>query len=368
MRDKDTTYMRKALGMAVKGLGKTSPNPAVGAVIVRNDVVIASGYHKGAGENHAEVDALSRLKGRIKSGDTMYVTLEPCNHQGRTPPCTRAILKSGIRKVVIGMKDPNPLVKGGGIQYLREKGIKVATGVLEKECEELLEPWVKFSKTGRPFVIAKSALTLDGWTAASTGNSKWVTGERAREYVHSLRSQVDGIMVGIGTVLADDPMLTSRLKRGKGRNPHRIIVDTHLKIPSDARLLMDDSGAFSYIASGRKISRKSLERIEKENIFVLKCPVRNGRVDLNTLMDIIGKKSITSILIEGGSNLMGSMIREKLIDKFLIFKAPKLLGGGDGIPMAAGKGPRRMAEAVNLKDVTVKKYGEDLLITGYPEY
>lgn len=349
-------------------MGKTSPNPAVGAVIVRNNAVIASGYHKGAGESHAEVDALSRLKGKVRAGDTMYVTLEPCNHQGRTPPCTGSILKSGIKKVVIGMKDPNPSVKGGGIQYLRRKGIKVTTGVLERECKEFLEPWVKFSKTGRPFVIAKSALTLDGWTAASTGNSKWVTGEKARAYVHRLRSWVDGIMVGVGTVLADDPMLTSRLKSGKGRNPHRIVVDTHLRISAGARLLIDDPGSCSFIATGRKINKKFIERIEKENTFVLKCPVKNGQVDLNALMDIIGEKSITSILLEGGSNLMGSMLREKLIDKVLIFKAPKLLGGGDGIPMAAGKGPRKMAESVNLRDVTLKKFGEDILVSGYPEY
>jgi diaminohydroxyphosphoribosylaminopyrimidine deaminase/5-amino-6-(5-phosphoribosylamino)uracil reductase len=277
-------------------------------------------------------------------------------------------LKSGIRKVVIGMKDPNPSVKGGGIQYLRKKGIKVTTGILERECEKLLEPWVKFSTTGRPFVIAKSALTLDGWTAASTGDSRWVTGEKAREYVHTLRSQVDGIMVGIGTVLADNPILTSRLKNGKGRNPHRIIVDTHLKIPADAGLLIDDPGSCSFIAAGRKVNKKALERIEKDNTFVLKCPVRNGRIDLNALMDIIGKKSITSVLLEGGSNLMGSMIREKLVDKFLIFMAPKLLGGGDGIPMAAGKGPGRMAESLNLRDVEIKKYGEDILVAGYPEY
>ena len=354
--------------MAARGLGRTSPNPAVGAVIVRDGDIIASGYHKKAGENHAEIDALSKLKSKIKEGDIMYVTLEPCNHQGLTPPCTRAIVKSGIKKIVIGMKDPNPSVKGGGIQYLREKGVKVKTGVLEKECEKFLESWVKYSKTGKPFIMAKSALTLDGWTATSAGNSKWVTGEKAREYVHRLRSQVDGIMVGIGTVLADDPRLTARMKRVKSRNPHRIIVDTRLKIPPDARLFLDDSGALNYIASGSKISRKAVERIEKDNTFILRCPVKNGRVELSALMDIIGKKSITSILLEGGSSLMGSMIKEKLIDKFLIFKAPRLLGGSDGIPMASGKGPRRMAESINLKDVDVKKYGDDLLITGYPQY
>ena len=359
--------MKSALRMAKKGVGKTSPNPAVGAVIVRDDRIIASGYHKKAGENHAEVDALSNLKGKITPRDIMYVTLEPCNHQGKTPPCTRAILAKGIKNVVIGMKDPNPSVKGGGIEFLKSKGVNVRTGVLENECEQLLESWKKYSITGRPFIIAKSALTLDGFSATSTGHSMWVTGEKARQYVHRLRSEVDAVVVGVGTVIADDPLLTCRLSRG-GRNPVRIIVDTHLRIPENSRLLNDDSQALNYIIVGKDVDKKLIKRIERGNTSVIKCPVKDGRVDLNKLLDILGKKSVTSILFEGGSKMMGSMIKERLIDKFLIFKAPKLLGGNDGIPMSKGKGPVYMNDSLNLKGVKVKKYGEDILISGYPSY
>jgi diaminohydroxyphosphoribosylaminopyrimidine deaminase/5-amino-6-(5-phosphoribosylamino)uracil reductase len=368
LKDKDIKYMRCALRMAKKGLGNTAPNPAVGAVIVRDDRIIASGYHKKAGENHAEVDTLSNLEGKATSRDIMYVTLEPCNHQGKKPPCTRAILESGIKNVVVGMKDPNPSVKGGGIEYLRSRGLNVKTGVLEKECGQLLEPWSKYAKTGKPFIMAKSALTLDGYSATSTGHSMWVTGEEARQHVHRLRAEVDAVMVGIGTVIADDPRLTSRLKRGKGRNPHRIIVDTRLRIPENARLLNDDSGALNYIIVGNDVDMKLINRIERGNTSVIKCPVKDNRVDLNAMLDILGRRSITSVLFEGGSGLMGSMIRERLIDKFLIFKAPKLLGGNDGIPMAKGKGPVYMDDSLKLEDIKVKKYGEDILISGYPAY
>ena len=360
--------MKSALRMAKKGIGRTSPNPAVGAVIVRDNEIIASGYHKMAGANHAEVDALSNLEGEITPRDIMYVTLEPCNHHGKTPPCTRAIIENGIKNVVVGMKDPNPGVLGGGIEYLMSQGINVKTGVLEKECGQFLESYSKYVRTGKPFVIAKSALTLDGYTATSTGHSRWVTGEEARQYVHRLRSEVDAVMVGIGTVIADDPQLTSRLKRGRGGNPHRIIVDTHLRMPHNARLLNDDSEAINYIVTGEGIDRQLIKRIERGNTSVIKCPVRKNRVDLGVMMEILGKKSITSVLFEGGAGLMGSMIKERLADKFLIFKAPKLLGGNDGIPMSKGKGPLYMSDSLSLKDIKVKKYGEDILISGYPDY
>lgn len=352
--------------MAKKGIGKTSPNPAVGAVIVRDDNIIASGFHKKAGANHAEVDALSNLKGEITSRDIMYVTLEPCNHQGKTPPCTSAIIGSGIKNVIVGMKDPNPSVMGGGIDYLRSKGVNVKSKVLEKECEQFLETFSKYVRTGRPYIIAKSALTLDGYSATSTGHSMWVTGEEARQYVHRLRSEVDAVMVGIGTVIADDPQLTSRLKRGKGCNPHRIIVDTHLRIPENARLLKDESQVKNYIIAGEDADSRLINRIERGNTSVIKCPVKNNQVDLNAMLDILGEKSITSVLFEGGSGMMGSMIRERLIDKFLIFKAPKILGGNDGFPMSKGKGSAYMSDSYKLKDIKVKKYGEDILISGYP--
>jgi diaminohydroxyphosphoribosylaminopyrimidine deaminase / 5-amino-6-(5-phosphoribosylamino)uracil reductase len=360
--------MKTALKMALKGLGKTTPNPAVGAVIVRDGCVIASGYHKMAGAAHAEVDAISNLKVKTSPRDVLYVTLEPCNHYGKTPPCTKAILDSGIKNVVVGMKDPNPGVKGGGIEFLEKNGVNVKTGVLEKECMELLESFTKFVKTGRPFVIAKSALTLDGFTATSTGHSMWVTGEVARRYVHRLRSRVDAVMVGVGTVIADNPLLTSRFAGKNSRNPHRIIVDTHLKIPPDSRLLNDDADVRNYIVTGKKVSGEKIKRVERSNTSVIRCPVKDNHIDLTALMDIIGQINITSILLEGGAALMGSMLRERLIDKFLIFKAPKLLGGSDGMPMATGKGPLSMNDTLNLDRIKTRMIGPDILISGYPVY
>ena len=247
---KDERFMKEALRLAKKGMGRTSPNPMVGAVIVRDGRIIASGYHRRAGLNHAEVEALSDMKGRIMDGDIMYVTLEPCNHHGRTPPCTEAILESSLKRLIIGMEDPNPGVTGGGIDFLREKGIDVSSGVLEHECRRLNEAYIKSVSMGSPFVIAKSALTLDGWTATSTGHSKWITNEKSRQFVHRLRDRVDGVLVGVGTVIKDDPLLTTRLKNKRGRDPVRIIVDTHLRIQPSAKVIDHDSDSMTLICTG----------------------------------------------------------------------------------------------------------------------
>jgi diaminohydroxyphosphoribosylaminopyrimidine deaminase/5-amino-6-(5-phosphoribosylamino)uracil reductase len=364
----DEKFMRMALRQARKGLGRTTPNPAVGAVVVREGKVIASGYHKRAGVNHAEVDALYKIGGKGKKGDVLYVTLEPCNHQGRTPPCTEAILKSGIKRVVVGMKDPNPKVSGGGSEFLREKGVEVTTGVLEAACRHLNEFFIKYISTGRPFVVAKSALTLDGWTATTTGDSWWITNEKSRQFVHRLRDRVDGVMVGVGTVLADDPSLTTRLRNRKGRDPVRIIVDTHLRTPDNAKVLNNDSPAMTLMAVGDGVSPERLKGIKKENVSTLVCPIKDGGIDLVALMDDLVKKSITSLLVEGGATLMGSMIRERLIDKYYFFQAPKILGGNDGIPMASGPGPERIRECLNLRDIRTRKFGSDVMIRGYPDY
>ena len=360
--------MREALRQARKGLGRTSPNPAVGALIVRNGEIIASGYHKRAGSGHAEIEALANLGGRCRKNDTLYVTLEPCNHHGRTPPCTEAILSSGIKKVVVGMKDPNPKVSGDGCGFLAEKGVEVRTGVLESECRRINEAYLNFVSTGRPFVVAKSALTMDGWTATVTGHSRWVTNEKSRRFVHRLRDRLDGVLVGVGTVLADDPMLTTRLKRGVGKDPVRIIVDTGLRIPGEAKVLNSDSSAPTLIAVGADVPPHRLKRVEREGVANVACPTKEGGIDLPALMDILGGMDITSLLLEGGSTLMGSMIREGLIDKFYIFKAPRILGGNDGIPMASGPGPGRMNDCLRLKDIKVRRFGDDILVRGYPEY
>ena len=360
--------MRAALRQAKKGLGRTSPNPAVGAVIVRDGKIIASGYHKRAGWNHAEVEALARIEGRGKKNDTLYVTLEPCNHHGRTPPCTEAILSSGIKKLVVGTKDPNPKVTGGGCEILTEKGVKVRTGILEAECRRLNEAFFKFAATGRPFVVAKSALTMDGWSATATGHSRWVTNEKSRQFVHRLRDRLDGVLIGVGTVLADDPMLTARLKRGAGKDPVRIIVDTKLRIPENARVLNSQSSAPTLVAVGPDVTPQRLRRTERNGVINLVCPTQEGGIDLAALMDILGGMDITSLLVEGGSAIMGSMIRQRLVDKFYIFKAPKILGGNDGIPMASGPGPRKMEGCLRLRDVRVRRFGDDILVRGYPDY
>jgi diaminohydroxyphosphoribosylaminopyrimidine deaminase / 5-amino-6-(5-phosphoribosylamino)uracil reductase len=364
----DSKYMKEAIRLAAKGLGRTSPNPVVGAVIVRHGKIIASGYHKKAGLNHAEVEALSMIGGKGRPDDTLYVTLEPCNHHGKTPPCTEAILRSGIRNVVTGMSDPNPSVAGGGAEFLKKKGVRVSSGVLEAECRRLNEGWLKFISTGRPFVIAKSAVTMDGWTATSKGHSKWITSDRSRNFVHRLRDRVDGIMVGVGTIISDDPSLTARLKDGKGRDPVRIIVDTHLRMPHNAKALNPDSGSGTIIVAGNKTPKSRLRTFEKDNVHILTCATKHGRIDLTRLMDALGKMSIVTLMVEGGSEIMGSMIREGLVDKFYLFTAPRILGGDDGVPMARGKGPERMDESVTLRDMQVKRFGDDILVIGYPEY
>ena len=360
--------MREALRQARKGLGRTSPNPAVGALIVRNGEVIASGYHRRAGSDHAEIEALAKIGGRGHKDDILYVSLEPCNHHGRTPPCTEAILSSGIKKLVVGMKDPNPKVSGGGCEFLAEKGVEVRTGVLESECRRINEAFLKFVTTGRPFVVLKSALTMDGWTATATGHSHWVSNEKSRRFVHRLRDRLDGVLVGVGTVLADDPMLTTRLKRGVGKDPVRIVVDTHLRIPHEAKVLNSESSAPTLIAVGADVPPQHLRSVEREGVTNLLCPTKEGWIDLPALMDILGGMDITSILVEGGSTLIGSMIREGLIDKFYIFKAPKILGGNDGFPMASGPGPRKMNDCLRLRDMKVRRFGDDILVRGYPAY
>ena len=363
----DEKYMREALRLARRGLGRTSPNPAVGAVIVRDGKVIAAGYHRRAGEAHAEINALSRLKGRPRSGDTLYVTLEPCNHHGKTPPCTAAILESGIRRVVVGMRDPNPHVAGGGCAVLAAEGVAVKTGLLEEACRRLNEAYIKFVTTSRPFVIAKTALTLDGWTATSAGHSQWITNEASRQFVHRLRDRVDAVMVGVETVLADDPALNTRLRKGEGKNPVRIILDTNLRTPPQAKVVTHDDGS-TWIAVGDDISARRLERRAGERVSFLRCPKKDGRIDLSALMDRLGERSVTSVLLEGGSTVMGAMLRERLIDKVYIFKAPKLLGGGDGIPMASGPGVRTMAESIGIRQLKIRRFGEDVLFEGYPWY
>ncbi len=364
----DTKFMKLALKEARKGLGRTSPNPAVGAVVVMNGKAVAQGYHQKAGMPHAEVEAFAKIGNRAPGG-TLYVTLEPCNHFGRTPPCTELILKSGVKRVVVGSRDPNPLVTGGGCDYLEKKGMEVVTGILRDECTRLNEAFNKFVLTGKPFVIAKSAITLDGWTATSAQHSQWITNEKSRGFVHRLRDRTDAVLMGIGTVLADDPAMTVRFKTKEGKDPVRIVVDTHFRTPADAKVMKNSSAAPTIIATsieGDQSFRDSGPH--PKGVQTLVCPTVKGEIDLTALLEKLGKMGITSVLVEGGAMILGAMLRAHLVDKCYVFIAPKILGGGDGIPMAAGPGPETMEESLKLQHVKVRRFGDDVLIQGYPSY
>lgn len=357
-------YMRRALALARRGLGRTSPNPAVGCVLVRDGEVVGEGWHRKAGTPHAEVHALAAAGERAR-GAHAYVTLEPCSHVGRTGPCAQALIHAGIARVYVGMTDPNPLVNGKGIALLSEAGIPVQVGVLAAECRELNEPFIKQVTTGRPFVILKSALTLDGKTATTSGDSKWITCEKSRRYVHKLRGIVDAVMVGIGTVMADDPQLTCRMGVS-GRDPDRVVVDSQLRIPLNAQVLRPSAMARTIIATTVQNAEK-ISALEAAGATVVVCRAQSGRVDLADLLVRLGALGIQSILLEGGSGLVGSMVRMGLVDKFLLFYAPKLFAGGDGIGLCAGAGVPEMSAAYPLRIERITRFADDFLVTAYPE-
>jgi diaminohydroxyphosphoribosylaminopyrimidine deaminase/5-amino-6-(5-phosphoribosylamino)uracil reductase len=364
----DEYFMQLALGLAKKGEGFTSPNPMVGAVIVKNGKVVGKGYHHAAGKAHAEINAINEA-GALAKGATLYVTLEPCNHTGRTPPCTQKILASGIRRVVVAMHDPNPDVKGGGIDYLKHQGIEVKAGVCEEQAKKLNEIFIKFVRTHRPFTIIKCAATLDGRIATRTGDSRWVTGEESRKFVHRLRHAVDAIMVGINTVEKDDPSLTTRLENRLGGlkclDPVRIVLDTHLRIAEKAKLLRLDSDSDTIIITGHSVSEDKKSRIEQQGARVIECPVKDGLIDLDMLMDRLGALGITSLLIEGGSRVIASALSAGIVEKIFFFFAPKILGGDDGVPICKGKGADVMKSCIPVKNVNIRQFGKDVMIQGY---
>ncbi len=364
--DVDEIFMKKVLRLARRGLGSTSPNPVVGTLVVKNGQIIGSGYHRKAGAPHAEIEALSMAGERAK-GSTLFVNLEPCNHYGRTPPCTKAILKSGIKRVVVGIADPNPNVTGGGCKFLRSKGVEVKYGVLEEECTRLNEVYIKYVKKGKPFVILKGALTLDGWIATKTGNSRWITNEKSRKFVHSLRKKVDAIMVGVETIIADNPLLSPYLTGNSAPDPVRVIADTNLRVPLESRVFNSGTSALTIIASGSNVSRTKRKRVEGLGARVISCQMRDGRIDLADLLDKLAEMSIGSVLVEGGGTIFGSIIREGLVDKFYIFLAPKILGGNNGIPFTRGPGCDTVKDCLNLKVLMVRRFDDDIMIEAYPK-
>ena len=362
----DQHFMQMALDLAIKGEGYTSPNPMVGAVVVKDGRVVGEGFHEGVGGPHAEVNALDAA-GKLAAGATLYITLEPCNHTGRTPPCTEKILAAGISRVVFALPDPNEKVVGGGSEYLKRHGLQVASGICEMQARKQNEAFIKYVSTGRPFVIAKCAATLDGRIATRTGDSKWVTGEAARRFVHRLRHAVDAIMVGSKTVQIDDPSLTTRLDDRQGRDPLRIILDSHLSIAPDARVLQQASAADTFLVTGRGVAPTKKAVFEQAGARVIETPLKNNGIDLAVLMDQLGAMEIVSLLIEGGSRVLASAFQEGIVDKVNFFYAPKVLGGDDGIPICSGAGAELMSESVPIKDIAVQRFDDDVLIEGYVE-
>lgn len=357
-------FMKRALKLASKGLGKTSPNPMVGAVIVKDGEIAAEGYHKKAGQSHAEINAIE-VAGTDANGADLYVTLEPCSHFGKTPPCADAVINAGIKRVFVAMKDPNPKVSGNGIRRIEEAGIEVQTGLLEGEAKKLNEIFVKYITTGTPFVTLKAASTLDGHIATKTGTSKWITGEKSRHHVHRMRDKSDAILVGIRTVQKDDPSLTTRLTKGKGKDPIRVILDENLLISMDAKVITTKSTSLLIIATTEAAPKTKIDALVELGATLLVFDSDNELVPFRPLMERLGEMEITSLIIEGGSLVNASALRDNVVDKVAIFYAPKIFGGSDCINIFGGSGIESLSEAVQVKEMTLKKLGEDFLLEGY---
>ncbi len=356
--------MRRALFLARKGMGKTSPNPMVGAIILRHGKIVGEGYHHGPGQPHAEVMALGQA-GRTAKGGTLYTNLEPCCHTGkRTPPCTNAIIESGIARVVIAMEDPNPKVCGRGVKILRKAGISVTTGLLKQDAQKLNETFTKYMTTKRPFVLLKAAMTLDGKIATKMGESRWISGRPARQEVHRLRSLVDAVLVGIGTVLADNPGLLAN-RRGF-KNPLRVVIDPSLKIPVSTRLVLSCRETPTLVLTTRAASSIKLQELKQLGVRVETLPTSpKGKIAFQTILTLLGKTGITSLLIEGGGKVNGMALREGVVDKVLFYIAPKLLCGNDAKDVTAGVAIASLARAVQIQDMTVSHVGDDLRVEGY---
>ena len=358
----DEDYMREALRVAENARGRTSPNPLVGAVIVRGGRIVATGWHRKAGTPHAEVHAL-RMAGELAKGATLYVTLEPCAHYGRTGPCAKAVVEAGIARVVIALKDPNPLVAGKGIAILEEAGIEVKCGVLAREAAKLNEAFLKWIQMGLPLVALKTAMSLDGKIATYTGASQWITGEAARQQVHKYRDEYDGILAGIGTVLSDDPSLTTRLPDDTGKNPVRIIADSLARTPVKAKILTDGA-AKTIIAVTEAAPSDRVEALQAAGAEILVAGP-GPQVDMPLLMKQLGEREITSVFVEGGGTVNFSLLKAGLVDKVYAFVAPKIIGGREAKTPVEGEGFATLTEAVELTDLEARTIGRDVLLTGY---
>ena len=375
--DADVRHMRSALDLAAGGTGWVSPNPLVGCVIVRNGEVVGRGYHRRFGGPHAEVNALHEAGNRAR-GAVLYVTLEPCCHTGKTAPCVDAILQARLGRVVAAMRDPNPRVAGGGLLRLENAGLDVTVGVCEAEARQLNEAFIKYITTRRPFVTSKSAITLDGKIATRTGASRWITGEVARAAGHQLRHANDAILVGIGTVLQDDPQLTTRLffppppGRGSGgglqpgANPLRVVVDSTLRLSPGAQLADVAAERRTLIVTTEQAEAAKVRTLEARGVEVIRLPACGaGRVNLDALCAVLGERGIASVLVEGGATLMAALLRQRLIDKMVFFVAPKIIGG-DGISVFGPCGVDTMEQVLLLRDLTSRQIGGDVMLQAYP--
>jgi diaminohydroxyphosphoribosylaminopyrimidine deaminase/5-amino-6-(5-phosphoribosylamino)uracil reductase len=360
----DLDFMRRAQQLALKAKGKTSPNPMVGAVVVKGGRVIAEGWHRRCGADHAEAAALKKAGARAV-GARLYVTLEPCYHYGRTPPCVDRVVQSGVAEVIIGMKDPNLLTDGKSIRKLRRAGIKTRVGILQKELEVMNEAFVKYTKTGMPFVAAKCAQSLDGKVATAAGESKWITSEKTRQFSRAVRDEFDAILVGINTVVKDDPLLTGH---SKTKRLIKVVVDSSLKISPEARLFGATRPSDCVIATTDQSSPKKRAALSKRGARVMVCPRRDGQVDLKSLFQELAKQNVTSILLEGGARVIGNALKNRLIDKMYIYIAPKILGDRQALSSVVGMSTAGIEQSVQLTKVTLQTVNTDILVQGYVNY
>lgn len=357
----DEKYMRLAMQLAGNAIGRTSPNPLVGAVIVKDNRVVGCGWHRKAGTPHAEVHALNQA-GELAQGADVYVTLEPCAHYGKTPPCAKALVEAKVKNVYGGLLDVNPKVAGKGFKILEDAGIHVEYGFLQDELRKQNEVFFKWIEHKKPFIVLKAAMTLDGKIATATGQSKWITNETSRAYGYKLRDIYDGIMVGINTVIEDNPMLTARVDGGK--SPIRIVVDSSLRIDINANVVQDKS-AKTIIATTDKADKDKILKLQAQDVDVIVVDKdKNDKVDIEKLLDILGQQNICSILVEGGATLSGSFVAKKLVDKVYFFIAPKIIGGKEAKTPVSGTGILNLQEALTLKDIKIEKLEEDILIIG----
>lgn len=361
MKKNHEYFMNLAIKLALKAKGKTSPNPVVGALVVKNNRILGRGYHKKAGLAHAEVVALGDAA-KLSKGATLYVTLEPCTHFGRTPPCVDKIIKSGIKEVIVGMLDPNPLNNGRGINILKQNNIKVKVGFLEDKLKKINEVFIKYITKRIPFVTVKVAQSLDGRIATRTGDSKWITSDRTRSYAHHIRQNYDAIMVGVNTILRDNPKLDTWFSK---KQPIKIVVDSQLSTPQDANIFFGNSRVILVTLPAFPGQETENRKILAKKARILEVKERTGQVNLKDMMKKLAKDGITNILVEGGGTLIGSLFDEGLVDKILFFIALKIIGGKEAISSVMGKGISRIDNAIRLKDINLRRFGEDFLVEGY---